>query len=114
MNGISSMFANNPTGAEATQRVVEAYTRLFEGTGDKKDADIVLVDLAAFTGFMTHTVPAMSEAAVRFAEGQRSVAARIASYAHTAPAALADLAHAVQQERHAQAQHAKQNQGIMQ
>lgn len=103
MKTIANLFSPQQA-ATAQDRLVVAYTSVFSGAGSKEDAEIVLSDLAAFTGFLNVSSPVMSEAQLRFAEGQRSVAARILALAGTSPAALHQLAHAVQAEVAARAQ----------
>lgn len=63
--------------SRAKLRLADAYRSVFSGRGSKEDAEIVLADLAQFSGFYTVTTPNTPADAVRFAEGQRSVMARV-------------------------------------
>lgn len=55
------------------QRLLEAYTALFVGHGSKEDAQMVLTDLATFSGFFQVAPPGTGSDALQYAEGQRSV-----------------------------------------
>lgn len=61
----------------ARERLVDAYQAVFEGRGGRDDAEIVLADLAAFTGFFGVFAPGVTDAELRYAEGMRAVYGRI-------------------------------------
>ncbi len=66
--------------AQAEIRLARAYQRVFQGSPDKDDQNIVMVDLADFTGFyrVTGTVDGRDE--IVFNEGKRTAFARIFKY----------------------------------
>lgn len=62
---------------DAGQRLQEAYQAFERGQASKEDSDLILFDLLQFTGYYSTTHAAADAGQVKFAEGQRSVAARI-------------------------------------
>lgn len=99
MQSLSTIF---PAGwrrrQQARVRLVAAYRNLFAGAGSREDADLVLSDLAAKSGFYTVTGPKDSADAVRFAEGQRAVFKRIAGMLAMPETGLRELQEAAYQE----------------
>lgn len=72
--------------ATAKLRLTQAYKALFAGAGSREDAEIVLSDLAAHTGFYQVTAPTAADSELRFREGQRWAFARILSHLGTSEA----------------------------
>ena len=85
--------------AGAQQRLQQAYEALFSGNGSVQDAEIVLADIATFTGYNLITEPkgATSEE-LWYNEGRRSVAGRIVKFAALPGEARMQLAEAVRME----------------
>lgn len=63
-------------GPEAKLELVEAFTRLFNGAGNKKDAQIVLAELLSWSGYF-NVCPEGGNLPRH--EGQRSVGGRLFS-----------------------------------
>lgn len=63
--------------AARTQEVASAYERLFTGHGGQKEAQIVLADLANWTGFYRVNGPEMGADERAWSDGARSAYARI-------------------------------------
>lgn len=75
------VLARGKKAEEAAERLTDAFRRVFiTGGSSQDDRDLVVSDLGAFTGFYEYTSPEVSDGAVRFSEGQRSVFARIAKF----------------------------------
>lgn len=62
---------------KAEAHLVEAYRAFAEGRAGKQDADLVLQDLAMYSGYFHVTSQDTSEGATKYAEGARSVFARV-------------------------------------
>lgn len=75
-----------------------AYQALFAGTGSKEDAELVLRDLEAFSGFWEVTTADTPDGESKFAEGQRSVFGRIQALTRVSEATLDALDAAQQRE----------------
>ncbi len=86
-------------GFNATKDTVQAYRAVFGGHGSKEETELVLADLANFSGFYQVTTPADGPEAVRYSEGQRSVFARILRFMRMSSAELAALEAAARAER---------------
>jgi len=65
--------------ATAKRDQAAAYQRLFAGHGGAEDAELVLVDLAEFSGFYKTSPPGTTDGELRFREGARFVFAHIRS-----------------------------------
>jgi hypothetical protein len=63
--------------ATGVAELSSAYTKLFTGHGSLKEAQIVLTDVANFTGFYRVNGPGLSAEDRAFADGQRSAYGRI-------------------------------------
>jgi hypothetical protein len=84
---IASQFASGQRrSARAVTSYAEAYEALFSGHGGRKEAEIVLADLAAFTGFYAMT-PASELDGLRLADanGMRRVYGRILQFLNLTP-----------------------------
>jgi hypothetical protein len=66
-----------PRGLRATSALAASYRELFNGHGSEKDAQIVLTDLANFSGFYRVMGPGLSAEDRAFADGQRAVFGRL-------------------------------------
>lgn len=65
-------------GARARHQLTEAYTRVFfSGGASKQDAQLVLVDLANFSGFYRVNGPGIDPNDRAFADGMRAVYGRL-------------------------------------
>jgi hypothetical protein len=84
--------------ARVNYRLAEAYRQVFTGNGGREDAEIVLTDLAASSGFYTVTTPDMTDAQVRDAEGQRRVMARVLRFLRMSAEEVRALEEAARQE----------------
>lgn len=67
---------------------MEAYRAVFGGVGQPEDAALVLDDLERFTGFWEVTTADTPDQEARFAEGQRSVFARLRALMRVTDATL--------------------------
>lgn len=96
MISLSSLF---PQGrrrkASAADRLSNAYNEVFSR---QESAELVLADLAAFSGFYQVTPPGASDAEVRYAEGMRAVFARIERFRLLTPTERTQLEQAARQE----------------
>lgn len=79
----ASASAGKPVGKRRTPAVkmdvANAYHATFTGNADANQADIVLVDLAAFSGFFGVTPAGVDPDTRAFNDGQRAVFGRIMS-----------------------------------
>src|SRR5262245_26409068 len=66
--------------AEAELRLAAAYQRTFMGSPTNEDQELVLVDLADFSGFYRVTAPQSGSDQVFFNEGLRALYGRIFRY----------------------------------
>jgi len=64
-----------PLVAEA--KIVSAYHAFAEGRAGKQDADLILQDLAMYSGYFHVTPQSTPEGELKYAEGARSVFARV-------------------------------------
>ena len=63
-----------------------SYRRVFvDGGADKKDAQVVLTDLANFSGFYRVTGPGFSSDDRAFADGMRAAYGRVHNFIRTTP-----------------------------
>lgn len=85
-------------GPKAQDRIREAYAKLLGGNPTKQDIELVLVDLAKTSGYYNTTPPEASDAALRYAEGQRSVFARVLQMANPAFSEIDAIRKAVSEE----------------
>ncbi|MDJ0513022.1 MAG: hypothetical protein QNJ62_06230 [Methyloceanibacter sp.] len=80
------------------KRLADAYQRVFETqSASDEDREIVLADLAEYTGFYKITAPGDLEL-LQFANGQRAVFARIFQYLRMSDADLKRLEEAALHE----------------
>lgn len=82
----------------ALNRLREAYVNLFNGTGSKEDAELVLSDLARTTGYFHTDTEDDSDAVLRFRAGQRSVFGRVMQFLDMPEEGVRELAEAVRLE----------------
>lgn len=75
----------------ADRRLVLAYRAVFTGNGTSEDARLVMADLEKESGFRMVTPPEADLGSVKFAEGQRSIYARIETLTRIGDAALDDI-----------------------
>lgn len=61
----------------AEAHIVAAYQAFAEGRAGKKDADLIIQDLAMYSGYFHVTSQGTPEGELKYAEGARSVFARI-------------------------------------
>jgi hypothetical protein len=85
-------------GPRATKTLKDAYQRVFSGHGSADDARLVLTDLAKFSGFMSVSPQGVANEQLQYAEGQRSVYARIHDAIRMTPAEREWLEQAVRDE----------------
>lgn len=83
----------------AELRIAEAYAAVFSGRGSTEDAELVLVDLAKFTGYYNTTSPEVPGDALRYYEGQRAVMGRILALKAPPDIELEALRKAVREEQ---------------
>ena len=77
-SSIASMFRpGSRRGPEAEQRCQQAYHAVFRGSPTRQDQEIVMADLASYTGFFKFYPKDVSGGALRYTEGRRSVYGRI-------------------------------------
>jgi hypothetical protein len=75
------LWANRASPADAELRLANAYQRVFLGSATREDQEIVLVDLADFTGFYRVTSPEfVPRETVFYNEGMRGAYGRIFRY----------------------------------
>ena len=86
-------------GPKAQLGLREAYMAMFEmGNATQEQRDIVMVDLAKASGYYNTTSPDVSDGALRYAEGQRSIFARILQFMNPPISELTAMRKAVQEE----------------
>lgn len=91
--------ARRPRPASYQHDLREAYRSFLRGDATREQQQAILVDLFKFVGYYATTTPEASTSnALWFAEGQRSVGARIMSLGNPAAEELALLAEAVRAE----------------
>ena len=91
--GVQRSFASASAGKEKGKRrspevkldVANAYHAVFSGGSDAQQRDIVMVDLAAFSGFYGITPAGVDPDTRAFNEGQRAVFGRIVSMLRMPP-----------------------------
>lgn len=66
-----------PDGAKRDERLSQAWHAFVTGGASREDADLIMGDLAVFTGFMQVSDIAATDAELRRFEGRRDVMARI-------------------------------------
>ena len=99
-------FAGPSTGREKGERrtvsakldLANAYHALFEGKASDQQREMVLVDLADFSGFYKVTPGGVSHDERAFNEGQRAVYGRIISHLRMTPDERAALETAARHE----------------
>lgn len=102
--GRSDKFKRNSP--EDMLETADAYRRVFmsDGRASNEDKEIVLADMANAAGFYTVSEPSASSEARAFADGQRSVIARLHSFLQMPPDMRWQLEAAVRAEAYADAQ----------
>lgn len=99
MKSASQVSKTAPHGPAATARLVEAWHSLSKGSGTVEDFEIVLVDLAAASGYFDITPSGVSSDTLRHNEGRRELFARISFLLGLKGDALAALMEAASHER---------------
>ncbi len=88
--------------AQATQRLVRAYRATFGGIGTREDSELVISDLAEFTGYYQVTDSMMPDNQVRYAEGRRSVMGHVLNNLRLTEGELVALEESAREEAIAQ------------
>lgn len=81
-----------------TKALADAYNRMFSGEGDKEDAQIVLSDLANWTGFYRVNGPETGADERAWADGSRSAFGRIFRFLRLSDIERRQLEEAARQE----------------
>lgn len=77
-SSIANRFARgHRRGPEAQLRCRSAYQAVFRGHPTKEDQEIVLADLASYSGFFMYHPKEASDGDLRYGEGRRSVFGRV-------------------------------------
>ena len=97
---IGRKYPQRPRGAAAQQDLVKAYRDVFltTGTAEQSQKEIVLADLANASGFYQTGTPTTGPEARAFADGKRSVFARILTHLRMPPELVMSLETAAQVE----------------
>lgn len=95
---IANVVPLNPRGPKAVRRLHEAYVNFYAGRPSVEDCQLVITDLAKFSGYYNTTSPDASDATVRFSEGQRSVFGRIMILANPSRMTVDQIQQAVEEE----------------
>ena len=99
MNSVSDDLPKGKRrGAQAAQKLAGAYQALFEGRGAKKDAHLVIVDLAAYTGWLKVAGVKTSGEDRAFYDGQRYAFARIFRFLRMTEQEMKELEEAARRE----------------
>lgn len=103
MRTLASIFPKGQRrGSKASVTLIEAYEAVFSGRGDKEQAELVLADLAHYTGYCHAPNPEMlGHADLAFEAGRRSVFGRILHFCAIPDELKADLIEAVRLEDYA-------------
>jgi hypothetical protein len=80
------------------QKLTEAYRNVFSGHGSINDAQMVLADLANYSGFYRVTGPDVDGPSRAFADGMRLTYGRILRFLAMTDQELQDLQEAARQE----------------
>ena len=83
---------------EAKLKLTEAYEHFAEGTASRQDYELIMVDLAHYSGYFAVTAPNTPPDEVIRREGQRYVYERIMSFVCMTPGARDELQHAAAAE----------------
>lgn len=94
----SKFQAGRKRGPSAAKRLEEAYNAVFTGHGSKEDAEIVLSDLANFTGFYRVNGIGVSGEDRAFADGMRLAYGRIFRFLNLTDAERRALEFAAREE----------------
>lgn len=94
---LTSLFAK-PRGNEAVDALAQAYRDVFRGNATQNQAQMVLADLADYSGYykVSPAVESLGELAAE--AGKRSVFARIAGFLHMSDSEIRALQEAARQE----------------
>lgn len=77
--------------AAVDQRLQQAYAAFFSGTPRREDCDIILADLAFYSGYYNTTSMETPADQVKYSEGRRDVFGRMVRYANMPLAELSEL-----------------------
>jgi hypothetical protein len=72
-------------GAQTQQRLAEAYQAVFAGKPTTADQQIVLADMASYTGFFMYHPKDVTDGALRYGEGMRAAFGRIHAFLTMTP-----------------------------
>lgn len=87
----------------AELRLVSAYQQVFQGNPTREDQEIVLADLARYTGFLMFHAKEATDADLRYGEGMRSVFGHIHGHLSLTPEQREGLFRAARAEAQADA-----------
>lgn len=90
--------AQHPRGAQSDNALKACYERVFRGTPNQGDADIVLADIANTSGFYLVSGPKIDGTERAFNDGKRAVMARILGLLNMPPEAAQRLEQAARME----------------
>lgn len=83
---------------EAALRKTQAYMAVFSGKAARDDAELVLADLANYSGFYRVSPADTPDATLRFQEGMRAVYGYIYSHLNLSASDISALENAARQE----------------
>lgn len=95
---ISTLFADRRARFLKEKRLQEAYARVFTGDPSSEDQELVLADLAFYSGFAMVTPPDASPDFLRHTEGKRDLFARIRRHLNLSHSDVLALENAARQE----------------
>lgn len=81
--------------------LTKAYNAFRRGRATSDESDLIMTDLAIFSGYYNTTPSDLPAEQLKHAEGQRSVYGRILSFINPPAAELEELEAAVKREMHA-------------
>lgn len=91
-----------PGSITATSELARSYQRLFTGHGSERDAQIVLTDFAAYTGFYRVNGPGIGGEDRAFSDGMRAAYGRLHGFLRMTDDERRQLEEAARQEALAQ------------
>lgn len=95
---VATVLPAEPRGSKAIKRLHDAYIAFVAGRPSVEDCQLIMVDLANFSGYYNTTSPNASDAALRYSEGQRSVFGRVMIMSNPALSIVDAIQRAVQEE----------------
>ena len=85
-------------GAQATQTLTQAYRNLFDAKATRREAQMVLADLASHSGFYQMAAPGASTGELAEANGKRTVYGRLFRFLRLSDDEVRALEEAARQE----------------